>query len=121
MSLAAARMDGVAPSKRDEFAIGAVIAELEKFSYIEVWVLDPKTLAVLDKQQAFDNQKLAEPGYKMPLDFSQSDAKKYLAGGLVGLIDLSIGAAVMHSEINARRGQVEVGEPKLVDPANAKK
>jgi hypothetical protein len=32
MSLAAARMDGVAPSKRDEFAIGAVIAELEKFS-----------------------------------------------------------------------------------------
>jgi hypothetical protein len=35
-------MDGVAPSKRNEFAIGAVIAELEKFSYIEVWVLDPK-------------------------------------------------------------------------------
>ncbi len=141
MSLAATQMDSVAPSKRDEAAIGAVVAELEKmperaqwerivvatpayralnldgmasklqgfgvfserlcktgcatflggipreltpepldgvdavtrddenikartflapFSYIAVWVLDPKTLAVLDKQQGFDNQKLAE-------------------------------------------------------------
>ncbi len=202
MSLAAARMDGVAPSKRDEVAIGAVVAELEKmperaqwerivvatpayraldlngmpsklqgfgvfseqlcqagcpngldgvpreldpepldgvdaltsedknikartflapFSYIEIWVLDPKTLAVLDKQQGFDNQKLAEPVHKPSLDLSQSDAQKYLAGRVVTLISTSIGAAVMHSEINERRGKVEVGEPKVVDPADAKK
>jgi hypothetical protein len=91
------------------------------FSYIEVSVLDPKTLVVLDKQQGFDNQKLAEPVYKVPLDFSQTEAQKYLADRLVGLIELSVGEAVMHSEVNLRRGHVEVGEPKLVDPAGVKK
>ena len=202
MSLAAPRMDGVAPAKRDEVAIGAVVAELEKmperaqwdrivvatpayrafelggmpsklqgfgvfseqlcqggcpngldglpreldpepldgvdaltsedknikartfiapFSYIEVWVLDPKTLAVVDKQQGFDNQKLAEPVHKPSLDFSQADAQQYLVGRIVSLIDLSIASAVMHSEINLRRGEVEVGEPRLVNPAGEKK
>jgi hypothetical protein len=202
MSLAAPQMDDVAPSKRDEVAIGTVVAELKKmperaqwerivvatpayraldlngmpsklqgfgvfserlcqagcgnslesvprdldpepldgadaltledktikartflapFSYIAVWVLDPKTLAVLDRQQGFDNQKLAEPVHKPSLDLSQSDAQKYLAGRIVTLINTSIGAAVMNSEIHERRGKVEVGEPELVDPANAKK
>lgn len=202
LSLAAARMDGVEPSKRDEVAIGAIVAELKKvperaqwdrilvatpayraldldgmpsklqgfgvfserlcqagcpngldgvpreldpeplggvealtsedksikartflapFSYIEVWVLDPKTLAVLDKQQGFDNQKLAEPVHKPSLDLSQTAAQKYLAGRIVTLVEVSIGQAVMHSEVNERRGKVEVGEPKLVDPADAKK
>lgn len=202
MSLAAAQMDAVAPAKRDEVAIGAVIAELKKmperaqwerivvatpayraldlngmpsklqgfgvfseqlcqagcgnflesvprgldsepldgvdaltsedknikartflapFSYITVWVLDPKTFVVLDKQHGFDHQKLAEPVQKPSLDLRQSEAQRYLAGRIVSLIDLSIGAAVMNSEINLRRGEVEVGEPRLVDPAGAKK
>jgi hypothetical protein len=202
MSLTATQMDSVAPSKRDEAAIGAVVAELEKiperaqwerivvatpayraldldgmasklqgfgvfserlcktgcatflggipreltpepldgvdavtrddekikartflapFSYIAVWVLDPKTLAVLDKQQGFDNQKLAEPHHKPALDLSQSDAQQYLLGRMVTLINTSIGAAVMNSEINERRGKVEVGEPELVDPSAPKK
>jgi hypothetical protein len=202
MSLAAPQMDSVAPSKRDEVAIGAVVAELEKmperaqwarivvatpayraldlngmasrlqgfgifserlckggcgnflervprdlapepldgvdavtkddenikartflapFSYIAVWVLDPKTLAVLDRQQGFDNQKLAERVHKPGLDLSESDDQQYVAGRLVMLINASIGAAVMNSEINERRGKVEVGEPELVDPAGAKK
>jgi hypothetical protein len=94
---------------------------LAPFSYIAVWVLDPKTLAVLDKQQGFDNQKLAERVHKPSLDLSQSDAQKYLAGRIVTLINTSIGAAVMNSEINERRGKVEVGEPELVDPDDAKK
>lgn len=202
MSLTTTQMDSVAPSKRDEAAIGAVVAELEKmperaqwerivvatpayraldldgmasklqgfgvfserlcktgcatflggipreltpepldgvdavtrddekikartflapFSYIAVWVLDPKTLAVLDKQQGFDNQKLAEPHHKPALDLSQSDAQQYLLGRMVTLINTSIGAAVMNSEINERRGKVEVGEPELVDPSAPKK
>lgn len=202
MSLTATQMDSVAPSKRDEAAIGAVVAELEKiperaqwerivvatpayraldldgmasklqgfgvfserlcktgcanplggipreltpepldgvdavtrddekikartflapFSYVAVWVLDPKTLAVLDKQQGFDNKKLAEPHHKPALDLSQSDAQQYLLGRIVTLINTSIGAAVMTSEINERRGKVEVGEPELVDPSAPKK
>jgi hypothetical protein len=202
MSLVAVPMDRVAPSKRDEVAIGAVVAELKKmpdraqwerivvatpayraldvdgmpsrlqgfgvfserlckagcanplggiprelapepldgvdavtmddekikartflapFSYIAVWVLDPKTLAVLDKQQGFDNQKLAERHHKPALDLSQIDAQQYLVGRIVTLINTSIGAAVMNSELNERRGKVEVGEPELVDPSAPKK
>jgi hypothetical protein len=89
------------------------------FSYIEVWVLDPKSLAILDKQQGFDSQKLGEPRYK-PLDLSQTGGQKYVAGRISSLIELSVGGAVMHSELN-RRGKVEVGEPKVVDPDDAKK
>src|SRR5262249_40771058 len=31
------------------------------YSYIEVWVLDPKTLAVIEKRATYDNQKLYDP------------------------------------------------------------
>jgi len=198
MSLPAAQMDGVAPWKREDIAIGGIISALEKmpergewdrivvatlayraldingmqvagfglfseplcqagcpglglvprdlpsepldgvdavtsenksikartflapFSYIEVWVLDPKTLAILDKQERFDNQKLAEPRYKPSLDFSQSDAQKYLVGRIASLIEMSVGEAVMHSEVNARRGKVEVGEVREVKPDDKK-
>jgi hypothetical protein len=89
------------------------------FSYIEVWVLDAKSLAILDKQQGFDSQKLGEPRYK-PLDLSQSGGQKYVAGRISSLIELSVGEAVMHSELN-RRGKVEVGEPKVINPDDAKK
>ena len=84
------------------------------FSYIEVWVLDPKSLAILDKQQGFDSQKLGEPRYKR-LDLSQTGGQKYVTGRISSLIELSVGGAVMHSELN-RRGKVEVGEPKVVNP-----
>jgi hypothetical protein len=82
------------------------------FSYLELWILDPKSLAVLDKQERFDSQKLAEPGYKPPL----ANIGQYLLRRMVGLIDLSVSQAVTHSELNTRQGTVEVGEPTIVDP-----
>jgi hypothetical protein len=189
LTLSATQMDGVEPSQRENVAIGAVVAALEKmpqrlewdrivvatpayrrlelqglagrlqgfglfleplcqgcdltgsmrpngaealtsdgetieantyvapFSYIDVWILDPKTLAVLDKQERFDSQKLAEPKYRQ----FNGDVQKYLVGRLSILIEHSIGEAVAHSEINDRHGRVEVGEPKVVDPAGAAK
>ena len=88
---------------------------LAPFSYIDVWVLDPKTLAVLDKQQSFDNQKLADPTARA-LDVSKKSNREFLAARVDSLIELSLGAAVMHSELNLRKGKVEVGEPRLADP-----
>jgi hypothetical protein len=82
------------------------------FSYIDVWILDPKTLAILDKQERLDNQKLAEPKYK-PVSIN---VEQYLGSRLAGLIDLSISQAVTHSELNSRQGKVEVGEPIKIDP-----
>jgi len=85
------------------------------FSYIAVWVLDPKTLAVLDRQEGFDSQKLAQPPEK-PLDLSQADGQKYIVMRIANLIDLSVGDAVTRSEVNARRGIVEIGPIKEVTP-----
>ena len=90
------------------------------FSYISVWVLDPRTLAVLDKPRRFDDQKYADP-LSGSLDVNQSVSKKFLAGRIVNLIDSSVGEAVMHSEINGRHGEVHTGEPKIVDPRDARK
>jgi hypothetical protein len=82
------------------------------FSYLEIWVLDPKTLAVLDRQVRFDSQKLAEPGYKPAM----ADFEQYLLGRMANLINLSVSRAVANSELNGRQGKVEVGEPTRVDP-----
>jgi hypothetical protein len=90
------------------------------FSYIAVWILDPKTLTVLDRQESFDSQKLAQPPEK-PLDLSQAEGQKYIAMRIANLIDLSVGEAVMRSEVNARRGTVEVGPIKEVKPDNEPK
>ena len=139
MWFSAAQMAGIAPSQREDVAISTIVAlgqdgvdavtsedktirartYIAPFSYIEVWVLDPKSLAMLDKQQGFDSQKLADPRYKS-LDLSQSVGQKYVAGRISSLIGLSVGSAVMHSELN-RRGTVEVGELKVVNPDDAKK
>lgn len=94
---------------------------LAPFSYVTVWVLDPRTLAVLDRQQSFDSQKLAEPEHKAPLDPSKGDAQKYLMGRIANLIELSVGAAVTQSEIGLPRGNVEVGPVKEVDPKDTKR
>jgi hypothetical protein len=95
----------------------AANAFLAPFSYIEVWVLDPKTLAVLDKQQGFDNQKLADPTARM-LDISQDANRQFLASRINSLIELSIDRAVKHTELS---GKVEVGEPRVVKPDDDKK
>ena len=111
---------GVAATTMDNKTIQARTF-IAPFSYIEVWVLDPKTLAVLDKQQAFDSQKLAEPSYKPPLDVSDADVQKYLANRFVNLVELSIGEAVMHSEVSLLRGKVDVGPVRAIEPEDVKK
>lgn len=87
------------------------------FSNIEVWVLDPKTLAVLDKQLEFDNQKLADATARIP-DVSQSVNREFIVSRISSLIELSINEAVKHTELS---GKVEVGEPKVVNPDDDKK
>jgi len=87
------------------------------FSNIEVWVLDPKTLAVIDRQQEFDNQKLADATARI-LDASQRVNREFIMSRIASVIELSIDEAVKHTELN---GKVEVGEPKLVRPDDDRK
>jgi len=93
---------------------------LAPFSYIAIWILDPKTLEVLDRQEGFNNQKLAQPANK-PLDVSTVDGQKYIAMRISNLIDFSIGEGVTNSVVNARRGLVEHGPVKEVKPEDEPK
>jgi hypothetical protein len=110
--------DGVDAVTSEDKTIRARVY-IAPFSYIEVWVLDPKSLAILDKQQGFDSQKLGERGYRL-LDLTESVNQNYVAGRISSLIERSVGGAVMHSELN-RTGKVEVGEPKVVNPDDTRK
>ncbi len=84
------------------------------YSYIKVWVLDPRTLEILDVQQGFDSQKLAEQRHKPVMD--ATEWQNYIAGRIVTLIEVSVVEAVMRSEINASRGTANVGPIRQIDP-----
>ena len=74
----------------------------------------------VDRQQGFDSQRLAEPPEKSR-DLSDSDAQKYVAKRIAGLIDVSIATAVMHAEPSLRHGTVRVGPFKEVQPESEPK
>jgi hypothetical protein len=84
------------------------------YSYIKVWVLDPKTLEILDMQQGFASQKLAEQRHKPSMDVAAW--QNYLAGRIVTLIEMSVSEAILRSEINAPKGSVDVRPIRRIDP-----
>lgn len=94
---------------------------LAPFSYIEIWVVDPKTLAVTDRKQGFDHQKLGERKSDAALDVDAAATQRYLSTRIASLIELSIGEAVRRSEISTRRPHVEIGDIKIVEPDDAGK
>ncbi len=138
LALPAPQVDKVPPAQREEVAIGQVVAQLEKMAQrteweriyvvtpaysalerdgmIEVWVLDPKTLAVIEKRATYDSQKLYDP-MSGSLDMSQNIDKKVLAQRIVSLIDRSVYKAVTGNE---RRGTVELRDGKVINPGDAK-
>jgi hypothetical protein len=90
---------------------------LAPYSYIAIWILDPKTLAILDKQERFDNRKVGDP-QSGSLDLSQVVSKEFLARQVIGLIERSIHEAVMHTEL---AGKVDIREIREVKPGGAER
>jgi len=90
------------------------------FSMIEIWVLDPKTLAVLDKQQRYDNVKLFDPRSDS-VTIVGNVKPEVLFDKFSTLVDRSVTAAVERSTMLARRPQVDVGNVKEVSTEDAKK
>jgi hypothetical protein len=76
------------------------------YSFIEVWVLDPKTLNVLDRGISMEHQKLYDPK-SASLNMFDNVKSEVLADRFVGLIQSSVAAAVAETE---RRGTVQVKE-----------
>jgi hypothetical protein len=90
------------------------------FSFIDIWVLDPKTLAVLDKQQRFDNVKVFDP-LSDAVNISQNVSGEVLAKNVSVLLDRSITDAVAKSDVLQRHGVVTVSNVKEADPQGQKK
>jgi hypothetical protein len=90
------------------------------FSMIDVWVPDPKTLAVLDKQQRYDNVKVFDP-FSDDLTISGNVTPEVLFDRFSKLVDRSVTAAVNCSALLGKRPQVDVGKVKEVKPGDAEK
>lgn len=82
------------------------------YSFIEVWVLDPKTLAVLGRGQSLDHTKMFDPKSDA-LNVMNSVTEDVLAARIVTLVERSVTAAVADTE---RRGSVDVRMRKEVKP-----
>jgi hypothetical protein len=88
---------------------------LAPYSYLTIWVLDPKTLAVLDKQERFDHQKLANPT-SGTLDMVEGVGREFIARQVIAVIGRSVHEAVRRTELN---GQVDVHEVREAKPGEA--
>jgi hypothetical protein len=88
------------------------------FSYIEVWIVDPKTLAIVERQAQFDNRKLYDP--KSPSATITGNATSAsLAAGFGRVIEKSVQSAV--AETGLVQGQSEVGEIHRIKPQDGVK
>ena len=88
------------------------------FSYIEVWIVDPKTLAIVERQTQFDNRKLYDP--RSPSATITGNATSAsLAAGFSRIIERSVQAAV--SETGLMQGRSEVGEIRKIKPDDGAK
>jgi len=87
---------------------------LAPFSYVTVWVIDPANLAVLDRQEVFDHQKLFDP-LSGSLDLGQNVSRQFLANRVIGVIDRSVQQAFRQTEL---AGRVDIREIREVKPGS---
>lgn len=81
------------------------------FSYLCIWILDPKTLAVISKEKVFDDQKMNDLTAN-PQAPVQSMDKQFAAKTMSNLINSSIHRAIRRSGLTAKveAREVNVGE-----------
>lgn len=82
------------------------------YSCVSIVILDPATLAVLEREQVLDHQKLFDP-LAGTLDLGQNIPKAVLAGQVVNVIERSVGSAIARTEL---AGKVEIHEVREVKP-----
>ena len=82
------------------------------YSCVSIVILDPGTLAVLEREQILDHQKLFDP-QSGTLDLAQNIPKDVLAGEVVQVIERSVASAISRTEL---AGKVEIREVREVKP-----
>ena len=81
------------------------------YAYLDIWVLDPKTLEVLDHQVSLESRKVADD--YGGIDLNDERAREFVASRFILVVQDSVRDAVRKTEL---RGTVEVGNVKPVDP-----
>jgi hypothetical protein len=82
------------------------------YSLIDVWVIDPKTMTVVDRGEAHEHTKMYDPK-SAAIDIYANIETKVMAERIVGLVQSSVAAAVADAE---GRGTVDVRMTKEVKP-----
>lgn len=82
------------------------------YSCVSIVILDPGTLAVLEREQILDHQKLFDP-QSGTLDLAHNIPKDVLAGQVVHVIERSVASAISRTEL---AGKVEIHEVREVKP-----
>lgn len=79
------------------------------FFYTKLWVLDPKTLQVLDVEERFDFQKIYDPGWTA-VDIAKNFTPEQLAAQVEKFVERASSRALREAI-----GVVTVTDPKAVD------
>lgn len=82
------------------------------FSYVSIVILDPATLAVLDREHKLDYRRYFDP-LAGTLDLAQNIPKEVLAPKVVNLIVRSLESAIPRTEL---AGKVEIRDVREVKP-----
>lgn len=83
------------------------------FAFLDIWVLDAKTLTVIDRQRTYDSFKVFDPQSASLLIYDNISAEvqtKYV----FSTIETAVEKAVAHSGVLNRSGIVNVGDIKEV-------
>ena len=80
------------------------------YAYLDIWVLDPKTLEVLDHQVSLESRKLSDN--HGGIDFTEEQSREFVVSRFVMVVQDSVREAVRKTEL---RGTVEVGPVKPVE------
>ena len=67
------------------------------YSYVQVWILDPRTLAVIDQQKVFDSQKLFDPSRPMGMPTAE-----FMTARFAAVVQKSIGKAIDDTVLRAK-------------------
>ena len=84
------------------------------YFYAQVWVIDAKTMKVLETNERYDFQRMYDPE-SPALDVAQTSPPDVLSGMMETFIERASARA-----LNDREGEVIIKEPRIVDPAPRK-
>jgi len=84
------------------------------YFYAQVWVIDAKTMKVLETNDRYDFQKMYDPD-SPALDVAQTIPPEVLSGMMEKFVERAAARS-----LNDREGEVIIKEPRVIDPAPRK-